>query len=904
LSIYTDHQITLAGDFARFMDGANESHTLQPGDFFDAVAQVAGGIVNVSIEGFDFHTPSFVREVHPRPPTGPEYETWYNCVRLHASLYHGDGDGDLVAQWTTPAGPRREGEQMLTAQKDAGAFGRPSRWRLRVENRSQKVVAGIGGLGFVRHVNRIAQAKVPLRVLNGAFNVALNALAPYAEVHGHTARFGFSAELADFLGLQGDHALRGRTIDISPLEARGELQSVHAEIVPGSTVRDAVQKRWQDVNTKIDGMPSIVRDALRQANDKWRNDWFGHVKPEFVAVHITLLLSDIDLSIDVIPGWDMDAGSIEDISIHLFIVFERVVSLSDHVLFLASANYEGAVAAAESIGILPDVEGLLAKLVPAISAQVGHVHRYFAEMLVRIAPPFNEDPAIFIDATADADAVLVRWTYDPAGWPDLGERLGEGRHPLDRLPDLTVADPGPLGAVPAGFELGTPVAVARLDRIDTIVVVMMENRSFDHLLGHLRKDRGEHYRGFPDNASNSYEEHGFRHEVRMLPITDFLRDKDLWQIRSDPFHGTAHVAAQIAEGAMSGFAQDVLPRGEAQTALTYYTRDQLPNYYKLADEYLVCDQWFSAHPGGTYPNRWATLGATMPDLNNFHVDDPRLGFIRDATIFDLLTQAGIGWHYYENNVSMLRMYAQYRLDDKNVLPYADETVGFEAKANALPPVVFVEPRITGVPPLDQASDDHPPANLRVGQEFIAALYNTLASSPAWKRSLLVITYDEHGGFYDHVPPPGTPLGPVEWRNKIPKIRPDGPDFMGPRVPAFVVSPYVDKGSVSHEVFDHLSIIKTILVRHRHRLYADQFKRFGPRVAMINHLGAALTRDDARPGDPELLPPPRRQAVARRTLPLQPAPGGSRRRPTEPPADDEEARDFRLSLARAMLPKRR
>jgi phospholipase C len=905
MSIFTDHQIQLVGNAAHFTDGASESHTMQPGDFFDVVGQVAGGIVKVSVEGLDFRTPTFVRRVHPRPPTGDEYETWFNCVRLHVALYSGDGDGALVQQWSTPSGEKRDGEQLFAAQKDAGAFGRPTRWRLRVENRSQKVVTGIGGIGFVRNVHPIQQARVPLRVLNGAFNVAINALAPYASVRRDTVRFGFSPEVADFLKLQGDHPLRERTIDISPLEADGELQSIKAESVPGTTVREAIQGHWQEVDAKIDGLPGLAQGVLRQVNDKWRDDWLGRVKPNFVALHFTFLLSDIDLSLDVVPGWDIDAGSIENVEIHLFIAFEPVVSLFDHVIFFTSAHYEGAVAAANYLGILPGVEPLLNELAPAIAEHVGLVHRYFAEMLVRIAPPFNEYPAIFIDATADASAVLVRWTYDPAGWPDVRDRISEWGF-VEDLHTLEALDPGPLGAVPAGFELGDPAALARLDRIDTIVVVMMENRSFDHMLGYLRKDRGENYRGFPDHAGNSYQEEGATHHVKMLPITDFLRGWEVLQIQSDPYHSTDHVKIQVADGAMSGFAQDVLPRGEAQTALTYYTRNELPNFYRLADEYLVCDQWFCAHPGGTYPNRWATLGATMPSLKNIHVDDPLLGFIRDATIFELLTQTGIGWHYYENNVSMIRMYGQYRLDDKNVLPYDDATEGFKAKAmaNTLPPVVFVEPRITGVPPLAQASDDHPPASLGVGQQFIRDVYNALAGSPAWERSLLLITYDEHGGFYDHVPPPGTSLGPPEWLDKVEKLRPDGPNFMGPRVPTFVISPFVDKGTVSHEVFDHLSIIKTILVRHRHKLYAGQHERYGPRVAKINHLGAALTRDGARPGDPVLLDPPPLRSLARRTVPLAASSGAPRRRPTEAPADDEEARDFRLSLARAMLPKRR
>jgi hypothetical protein len=125
--------------------------------------------------------------------------------------------------------------------------------------------------------------------------------------------------------------------------------------------------------------------------------------------------------------------------------------------------------------------------------------------------------------------------------------------------------------------------------------------------------------------------------------------------------------------------------------------------------------------------------------------------------------------------------------------------------------------------------------------------------------------------------------------------------MGPRVPTFVISPLVNPGTVSHAVFDHTSIIKTILVRHRDKFVANQFGAFGPRVMMINHLGAALDRDEARPGQPEVLPaPPLRSLTERRDMPL--APGMSRRRATAPPAEDERT-DFHVSLARAMLPKR-
>jgi phospholipase C len=211
----------------------------------------------------------------------------------------------------------------------------------------------------------------------------------------------------------------------------------------------------------------------------------------------------------------------------------------------------------------------------------------------------------------------------------------------------------------------------------------------------------------------------------------------------------------------------------------------------------------------------------------------------------------------------------------------------------LPQVVFIDPRLTGIPPLYRASDDHPPANLTAGQQFIARVYNALIGSEQWRNALFLITYDEHGGFYDHVPPPGTAQGSPEWLGVLPLIHPQGETYLGPRVPTLVISPYVNPGSVSHVVFDHTSIIKTILVRHRNKFYRDQFGWFGKRVMMINHLGAALDRDNRRPDDPEPLPRP--TSVSRFDPAAAPAD-----RPMAIPAGDDE--NFGVSLARAMLPK--
>jgi phospholipase C len=266
---------------------------------------------------------------------------------------------------------------------------------------------------------------------------------------------------------------------------------------------------------------------------------------------------------------------------------------------------------------------------------------------------------------------------------------------------------------------------------------------------------------------------------------------------------------------------------------------------------------------------------------------------------------------------MLRMYDRYRLDNTRVLPYGEKGEHFEARALAgqLPHVVFIEPKITGIPPLEQASDDHPPANILRGQEFLENLVRIMRASPHWAKSMLVITYDEHGGFYDHMPPPGTPLGGAEWLMPDPddstrtvgrfaKLHPEGARHLGPRVPTFIVSPFVQPGTVSHAVFDHTTVLKSILVRHRAKIRRSIFAMFGGRVAQINHLGEALNK-----------PVPDGLEVATMMAPM-----GKRRTkqnfgdaPTQPttlgslPSEARQGRDevtYGFTLARAMMPKPR
>jgi phospholipase C len=191
------------------------------------------------------------------------------------------------------------------------------------------------------------------------------------------------------------------------------------------------------------------------------------------------------------------------------------------------------------------------------------------------------------------------------------------------------------------------------------------------------------------------------------------------------------------------------------------------------------------------------------------------------------------------------MFDRFRLDDRHEVPIDDDVDGLEAtlrRNGPLPRVMFIEPNFADIPPLKTADDDHPPADLVNGQAFISRVCDLLWDTGRFDEVLLVITYDEHGGFYDHVPPPGTPksgLGP------FPPLIEDGPTWLGVRVPTFVVSPFVSAGAVSRTIFDHTSILKTILVHNREELSSTAMLSFGERVNQANDLSVLLDLPDPR-----------------------------------------------------------
>jgi phospholipase C len=384
--------------------------------------------------------------------------------------------------------------------------------------------------------------------------------------------------------------------------------------------------------------------------------------------------------------------------------------------------------------------------------------------------------------------------------------------------------------VPAGFvEIDLDDSVAALDQIQHVVVLMLENRSFDHMLGYLGlEEDGLDVDGLREGMANEHEDLSF-------PI--FRLDRTAFTKAQDPCHSGTCVDAQV-ENENGGFAANYIETREDPAArepvvvMGYYNGEQLPIYDFLARRFCVCDRWFCSLKGATFPNRlYAVAGRAAGSRDNASPPVHHLpSFVRQ------LDAAGASWRWYTHEVfatiwAVDRDYLPKTFDNVRPFssPFRSDDFFSAASAGKLPNVAWIDPNFVDIGGAVGSNDDHPPSDVRAGQELVLRVFNALVSGPAWERTLLVVTYDEHGGFFDHVTPPSA--------------EDDDPDpafhSYGPRVPALVVSPRVRVG-VSHEAFDHTSIIKTCLTRFcrsERKLVPD----LGARVNAANHLGLLLDK---------------------------------------------------------------
>jgi phospholipase C len=382
--------------------------------------------------------------------------------------------------------------------------------------------------------------------------------------------------------------------------------------------------------------------------------------------------------------------------------------------------------------------------------------------------------------------------------------------------------------------MAMPIGSHGREGVDHIVVVMMENRSFDHMMGYLSL-------GDPDDPTSAVD--GVDPE---RPVTwggtsyaPYAIGSTKWEPPDylDPPHDGASVAWQVAEPGRFIATYDRLgPRPDASAIVGYLTRNEVPVYDFLARQYCVCDHWFCSVPGATWPNRMFAVAGTAGG----ETDIPETvleGLWGKATVFRDLDRLGVTWSWYSSDPSLLRAFDPHYRTDASLEKFAffDEYTErqkrnflSDARNGDLPNVSWIDPNFFKLPVIDgqlEANDDHPPHDVTLGQKFIHVIYEALRNSPNWERSLMIITYDEHGGFYDHV-------------------RPDGPQ--GPRVPALVVSPWVKPGQPCHDTLEHTSILKTILTR-----FGDDeaIERMGPRVCYAKDVWHMLTEPAPRPGAP-------------------------------------------------------
>jgi phospholipase C len=345
--------------------------------------------------------------------------------------------------------------------------------------------------------------------------------------------------------------------------------------------------------------------------------------------------------------------------------------------------------------------------------------------------------------------------------------------------------PAPTNPTPTDPPKPDPVLGPKelLAGVEHIVVLMMENRSFDHYLGSLKMDKGyaasATVDGLAGTESNPAPNGGAA--VTVFKMSNFTP--------ADPPHSWDKSHAQFNAGKNDGFV--IAHEGEAQNeVMGYHDRSQIPLFYWFADNFAVCDNWFASVMGPTWPNRFylhATTSKGKKDNSPFYTGAP-------DTIWDALSAKGLSAkNYYAGAVSWyVGGFAGKVFLGKNPSAKIDDFFDDAAKGT-LPSFSLIDPDF-------QASDDHPDHNILRGQAFIASVYKALAESPLWPKTLLVITYDEHGGFYDHVPPPATVDDDAEFAH------------LGFRVPTFVIGAMVKKGYVCKKTLEHVSVASTLKTR--------------------------------------------------------------------------------------------
>jgi phospholipase C len=386
------------------------------------------------------------------------------------------------------------------------------------------------------------------------------------------------------------------------------------------------------------------------------------------------------------------------------------------------------------------------------------------------------------------------------------------------------------------------------DPIRHVVVLILENHSFDQMLGCFKQVYPKlegvdpaNLRQNQDHQGNSYAQAVTTERIMLL----------------DPHHEVGHVKVQLADH-NGGFVRDYAESYPDSTAASrgfimgYYPLDFLPSLHALARDFTICDHWFSSLPGPTWPNRFFALTGTsngranMPDDGTHKADLPGFFQQTQTTIFDRLNERAVHWKVYFHDLPQTAVLTQQRLPHNAARYfYIDEFYAdARGREQEFPQFCLIEPDYMGY----EQSDDHPPHDVMRAEKLIADVYNAIRRhDQLWRSTLLLVFYDEHGGFFDHAEPPAT-IPPDDHRQEYTF------DRLGVRVPAILISPWVDR-CVETTQFDHTSVLKYLTDKW-------QLGPLGARTAAATSIGVALKRtaprDDAVPrivlSDDQLKPP--------------------------------------------------
>lgn len=329
--------------------------------------------------------------------------------------------------------------------------------------------------------------------------------------------------------------------------------------------------------------------------------------------------------------------------------------------------------------------------------------------------------------------------------------------------------------------------------VEHIIVIMHENHSFDQMLGNLTKPQfyGDKIDGLQPHFSNP--------DKNGKPVYTYHSDQ---LCMKDPPHSWNASHKQFNNGLNDQFVTLAHKEGaNGGRVMGTFDERELPLYYSFANEFAVGDRYFSSLLGPTFPNRFFFMtGTAFGNIRNgLHLN------YKQKTIFEQLNEAGVSWTYYASDVNPLILFSKFKRKNRGSVHHMG-AFRRHLRRGKLPKVVFLENSLL-------LGDEHPPFNFQITQKLMSRNIKALVKSKYWNKSVMFFTYDEHGGFYDHVAPPmACKPDAIEPKYEGNDIR-TGFDRLGFRVPFIAIGPYVKRHHVSHEVYDHTSILKFIETKY-------------------------------------------------------------------------------------------